>query len=92
MKPGQPVRLKKGNLAIVNVEKTRKGLPEILAVWNTPPSGDGTKVIGFLNKNDIILITEIWNINQHTQYSKVLLSSRKVIGWVNSKFLKRVQK
>lgn len=93
VKPGQPKKFRRGNLAVVSPPPSYShGLPEILAVWNEPPTVKGPRVIGHLNKNDIILIVDIWNIDQHVQYSRIFSAKHGTIGWANSKFLKKIQK
>ena len=94
MKPGQPVRFRKGNLAIVAPQQRPIQLApdDLLAVWSEPPNAKAPRVIGHLNKNDVILITAIFNVDQHLQYSRIFSSSKGTSGWVNSKFLRKVQK
>lgn len=93
MKPGQPKRFRRGNLAVVAPPPAYShGLPEILAVWSEPPAAKGPRVIGHLNKNDVILIINIRNIDQHVQYSEIFSAKCGTVGWTNSKFLKKIQK
>lgn len=94
MKLGQPVRFRKGNLAIVALKsRPAQIMPDdLLAVWSEPPNVKAPRVIGHLNKNDVILITSVLNIDQHLQYSRIFSSLNGTIGWVNSKFLRKVQK
>jgi hypothetical protein len=88
----QPTKFLKGNLAVVDPPPSyTHGLPEILAIWSEPPAAKGPRVIGHLNKNDIILIIDIRNMDQHTQYSKIFSAPYGTIGWANSKFLRMVQ-
>lgn len=93
VKPGQPRKFRRGNLAIVDPPPPyTNNLPELLAVWNQPPSTKGPRVVGHLNKNDIILIVDIRNMDQHIQYSKIFSAKCGTVGWANSKFLKRLQR
>ena len=94
MKPGQPVRFRKGNLAVVSLrDRPVQIMPDdLLAVWSEPPNVKSPRVIGHLNKNDVILITSVLNVDQHRQYSRIFSSLKGTIGWVNSKFLRKVQK
>ena len=94
LKPGQPKKFRKGNLALVSPPTpTQPSLPDILAIWSEPvPSSKGPKVIGSLHKNDLVLILDIRNIDQYIQYSKIFSTHRNTVGWVNSKFLVKVQK
>ena len=88
----QPTKFLKGNLVVVDPPPPyTHGLPEILAIWSDLPSAKGPQVIGHLNKNDIILIIDIRNMDQHTQYSRIFSAPCGTIGWANSKFLRMVQ-
>lgn len=92
-KPGRPRRFRRGNLAVVDPPPPMiPNTPDILAVWDQPPMAKGPHVIGHLNKNDVILILDIWNIDQHIQYSRIFSCKKNTIGWANSKFLRKIQR
>ena len=92
LKPGQPKKFRKGNLALVSPPSPPPQI-DILAIWSEPvPSSKAPKVIGNLHKNDLVLILDIRNIDQYIQYSKIFSTHRNTVGWVNSKFLVKVQK
>lgn len=94
MKPGQPVRFRKGNLAVVApYQRPAQIIPDdLLAVWSEPPHVKSPRVIGHLNKKDVVLVTSVLNIDQHLQYSRIFSSLTGTVGWVNSKFLRKIQK
>jgi hypothetical protein len=88
LKLGQPKRFRKGNLAMVS-PRTTPGLPDVLTIW--PESGD-LRATGSLHKNDLVLIINISNVDQHIQYSKIFCARRNTVGWVDSKYLIKIQK
>lgn len=67
-------------------------MPDLLAVWDQPPTVKNPRIIGHLKKDDVIIVVDTRNIDQHIQYSKVFSARRGTLGWANSKFLKRVQR
>lgn len=93
MKPGQPRRFRRGNLAVVEPQRPATlDFPDILAVWNEPPTTKEPRVVEHLKRDDIVIVVDIRNIDQHVQYSKVFSARRGTLGWANSKFLRRVQR
>lgn len=89
VKHGQPKRFRKGNLATVEPPPPySKNVPEVLAVWENPPTTKGPKVVALLDKNDIILIIGTKTLFKKVQYSRIFSPSKNITGWVNSKFLK----
>ena len=94
LKLGQPKRFRKGNLAMVS-PRTTLGLPDILTIWPDAlpkPDSKDIRAIGSLHKNDLVLIVNINNIDQHIQYSKIFCARRNIVGWVDSKYLIKIQK
>ena len=88
LKLGQPKRFRKGNLAMVS-PRTIPGQPDVLTIW--PDSGD-LRATGCLHTNDLVLIINISNVDQHIQYSKIFCARRNTVGWVDSKYLIKIQK
>jgi hypothetical protein len=74
----------KGNLATITTDPL---LPDRLAIWSHPPTLNTGKITNFLHENDLVLILDILDMDQHTQFSKIFSANRNTIGWTNSRFL-----
>jgi hypothetical protein len=75
----------KGNLTTITPDPlTKYGT---LAIWSDPPTLNTGKITHHLHQNDMVLILDILDMDQHTQFSKIFCATKNAIGWTNSRFL-----
>jgi len=90
-KQDKPTRFRRGNMAAIKPPTNYfPGSPEILAVWESPPNVKGPRVLAHVDKHELVLITDVTVINNNIQYSKIFLASQGIFGWVNSRFLLKI--
>lgn len=93
MKPGQPKRFRRGNLAFTDF-KIPPTIPncDFVVTWDRPPCEKQPNTIGKIKSGELVLVAQVFNFNQHTQFSFIFLSKTGETGWINSKFLRKIQK
>lgn len=90
-KQDKPTRFRRGNMAAIKPPPNYfPGNLEILAVWESPPNVKGPRVLAHVDKHELVLITDVTVINNNIQYSKIFLASQNISGWVNSRFLLKI--
>ena len=90
-KHDKPTRFRRGNMAAIKPPPNYfPGSPEILAVWESPPNVKGPRVLAHVDKHELVLITDVTVIADGIQYSKIFLASQNIFGWVNSRFLLKI--
>lgn len=95
-KQDKPIRFRRGNMAAIKPPSSSfPGLPEFLAVWESPPSVKGPRTLSILthlDKHELVLITDVTVIADGIQYSKIFSASQGISGWVNSRFLSKIDR
>ena len=92
-KQDKPTRFRRGNMAAIKPPPNYfPGSPEILAVWESPPNVKGPRVLTHLDKHELVLITDVTVITDGIQYSKIFSASQNISGWVNSRFLSKIDR
>ena len=89
----KPTWFSRGNMAVIKPPPNSfPGLPEFLAVWESPPSVKGPRILTHLDKHELVLITDVTVITDGIQYSKIFSASQGISGWVNSRFLSKIDR
>jgi hypothetical protein len=87
-KQDKPIRFRRGNMAVIK-PPCFPGLPEFLAMWESPPNVKGPRVLAHVDKHELVLITDV-TVADGIQYSKIFSASQGISGWVNSRFLLKI--
>jgi len=90
-KQDKPIRFRRGNMAAIKPPPSYfVGNLGLLAVWESPPNVKGPRVLTHLDKHELVLITDVTVIADGIQYSKIFSASQNISGWVNSRFLLKI--